>query len=245
LFADITLTQGSEIDHWDPLSTQPYNPPSEFADQLNDPTSSLFIDPNIPNSLFTLPNDASAGISSFASAVGLRPQDLFGICLGLFLAIIAGTIVLSLIVWLIDWVILLMRGGSESGAFRGPKLGGMRTPPLTSGKDGVDGPDENRSLSSHIIFRATSRLPTARRGWWKSKPDFGSFHGTTLFGNLVRILVLFHFPVTIFSCYQFMLGPKHASLSSVILATLSFAFISVFLPVLLVYRLTTTSTNKL
>ena len=156
---------------------------------------------------------------------------------------------LSFIVWLIDWVILLVRGRSGHGTFQGPKLGGMRTPPLISpSKDGLDGipsPDENRSLSGHILFRATSRLPTARRGWWKSKPDFGSFHGTTLFGNLVRILVLFHFPVTIFSCYQFTLGPEHASVPSVVLAALAFIFISVCLPVFLVYRLTTTSTNKL
>lgn len=189
------------------------------------------------------------GISSFASTVGLRPQDLFGVCLGLFLAIIAGTIVLSLVVWLIDWITLVMRGGSGNSGLQGPKLGGTRTPPFVMGsKDGIDGltaGDENRSFSGHMIFRATSRLPMSRRGWWRSKPDFGSFHGTTLFGNLVRILVLFHFPVTIFSCYQFMLGPKHASLPSVILAALSFAFISVFLPVFLIYRLTTTSTNKL
>lgn len=247
--ADITLSQGSLGEHWDPLFTGPYNPPPSFADQINNPNSSLYIDPSIPNSLFILPNDSTSGISSFAYTVGLRPQELFGICLGLFLAIVAGTIVLSFIVWLIDWVILLVRGGSANSTLQGPKLGGTRTPPFVVGsKDGLDGVgpgEENRSSSGHMIFRATSRLQMSRRGWWKSRPDFGSFHGTTLFGNLVRILVLFHFPVTIFSCYQLMLGPKRASLSSVVLAALSFAFISVLLPFLLVYRLTTTSTNKL
>ena len=251
-FTDITLTQGSggKFEHWDPRYTEPYNPPSNFADQLSDPASSLFIDSSIPNSIFTLPSKATSGISSFASTVGLRPQDLFGICLGLFFCIIAGTIVLSFIVWLIDWVTLLMRDGSGSVTLHGPRLGGTRTPPFKPGsKERVDGlsssPDENRSLNSHMLFRATSRLPSVKRGWWKSRPDFGSFHGTTLVGNLVRILVLFHFPVTIFSCYQFTLGPKQASLPSVVLAAFSFVFISVLLPVFLVYRLSTTSTNKL
>ena len=208
----------------------------------------LYINSNEPNTLFTLPASATNGISSFASTVGLRPQDLFGICLGLFLAIIAGTVVLSFTVWLIDWVALLMTGGS-SNTIQGPKLGGMRTPPFASASkdalEGITSADESRPLSGHLLMRATSRLPAARRGWWKSRPEFGSFHGSTLIGNLVRILVLFHFPVTIFSCYQFTTGRANVSLASVILAAFSFTAISVLIPVLLVIRLTTTSTNKL
>lgn len=249
---DISITQGLDhtFEHWDPLgSQQPYNPPSNFIDQFNDRNSPLFIDPNIPNTLFTLPDTAVDGISSFAATVGLRPQDLFGVCLSVFLAIICGTVVLSFIVWLIDWVALLMTGGSTNGGVQGPRLGGTRTPPfVSSSKDGLDGlgnTEESRSLSGQIIFRATSRLPTSRKSWWKSRPDFGSFHGSTLVGNLVRILVLFHFPVTIFSCYQFTLGRANATLTSIVLAAFSFAIISVLLPVLLVVRLTTTSTNKL
>lgn len=105
--------------------------------------------------------------------------------------------------------------------------------------------EENRSSSGQLIFRAASRLPTARRSWWRSRPDFGAFHGSTLFGNLIRILVLFHFPVTIFSCYQFTIGRADASLGSIILAAFTFAIVSVLIPVLLIIRLTTTSTNKL
>lgn len=252
LLYNVTITQGSgaELKHWNPLDTQPYSPPSDFANQFNDPTSSLFINASVPNTLFLLPDDATSGISSFASTVGLRPTDLFGVCLGLFLAIAAGTIALSFIVWLIDWVALLMMGTTDSSNTpQGPKLGGTRTPPFVSAsKDGLErvgSAEEHRSLNSNLIFRTTSRVPAMRKRWWKSRPDFGSFHGSTLVGNLVRILVLFHFPVTIFSCYQFTLGRSHASLSSVILAVLSFIVISLVLPVLLVIRLTITPTNKL
>lgn len=208
------------------------------------------MDANLPNTLFLLPDNSVDGISSFASAVGLRPVDLFGICLSLFLAIVAGTIILSFIVWIIDWVALLVMGTSyPSNNLQGPKLGGSRTPPFVSlSKDRLDAvgsSDEQRSSNSNLMLRATSRIPAMRKRWWRSTPDFGSFHGSTLVGNLVRILVLFHFPVTIFSCYQITLGRSHASMSSVILAALSFVVISVALPILLIIRLHLTTTNKL
>lgn len=205
------------------------------------------MDANLPNTLFSLPSDAAAGISSFSSTVGLRPTDLFGVCLGLFLAIVAGTIVLSFVVWLIDWVVLLMMAASYSNNnHQGPRLGGSQTPPFASMSkdrlDGVGSTDEQRSSNSNLMLRATSRI---RKRWWKSRPGLGSFHGSALIGNLVRILVLFHFPVTIFSCYQMTLGRTHASLLSVVLAALSFVVISVTLPILLVLRLHNTTTNKL
>ena len=246
LCADISLTQGinARYDHWDPLSTPAYNPPSQFADQFNDSTSPIYIDPTLPNQLYTLPSGTGDGIASFAWTVGLRPQDLFGICVGLFLAICAGIVVLSFVVWLIDWVALLMSGGEQSNVLPGPKLGGTRSPAFGgSSKDALDGQEESRSLSGHLAFR--SGRPTAKRSWWRSRPDFGSFHGSTLAGNLTRVLVLFHFPVTIFSCYQFTVGRAEATLLSVVLAVLTFIFICILLPGLLVVRLTRTTTNKL
>ena len=72
-----------------------------------------------------------------------------------------------------------------------------------------------------------------------------SFHGSVLQGNLIRILILFHLPVTIFSCYQMTIGRSHASLASIILAAISFSVLSLLFPIVLILRLTFTNTTKL
>ncbi|KAI0322495.1 hypothetical protein OF83DRAFT_1049176 [Amylostereum chailletii] len=245
---NITLVQGDAI-HWDPLSTPAFNPPSDFADQLSDQSSPLFIDTSVPNTLFTLPSDATNGISSFAYTIGVRPQDLFGICIILFLAILAGTIALSLLFWAVDALASFssraLVSGRPTGAF------GIRSPRYASAsKDALDtvSPghtnEEDKSSSGPLFFRS-SRFPAHRRPWTKIRPDFSSFHFSVLHGNLVRILMLFHLPVTIFSCYQMTLGRPHASLASIVLAAVSFAVFSIVIPVLLVVRLTLTSTSKL
>ncbi|EGN92046.1 hypothetical protein SERLA73DRAFT_117887 [Serpula lacrymans var. lacrymans S7.3] len=253
---NITLTQGNGAnDHWSPLAVQPYSPPSDFADQLNDSTSPIYIDPSVPNSLFLLPPNTNPGIESYAYSVGLRPQDLFGICVGLFLAIVAGTIVISFAVWMIDWAFSSPPPNSNTGL--PAKLGGTRSPRLSAGskdmlENAVGGivlgsPDENRSLNGHYMLRSAPRFPGPRVGRWKlPRPDISSFHFSVLLGNLVRILVLFHLPVTIFSSYQLALGARQEiSTASVALAALSFAILSVLLPVFLLIRLMRTTTNKL
>ncbi|EPQ58976.1 hypothetical protein GLOTRDRAFT_135976 [Gloeophyllum trabeum ATCC 11539] len=255
---NMTLTQGGANDDsllWNPLSVPPFNPPSNFADQLSDPNSVLYIDTSVSNTIFSLPPGASNGIESFAYTVGLRPRDLFGICLALFLAIIAATIVLSLLVWFIDWLASLLSGTITLG--RPPsRLGlatGTRSPRYSAGsKDLLDGvgttgspAEEDKSLNGHFILRAATKIPMAGKSWWKLRPGPNSFHWSVLHGNLVRILILFHLPITIFSCYQMTLGRGHASLASIVLAALSFAVFSVIIPFFLVIRLTLTSTNKL
>ena len=252
VFVDISLVQGkSAIQHrWNPLTVQPYNPPSDFADQLNDPSSPIFINDSAPNFLFQLPPNATTGISAFAWSVGLRPQDLFGICLSLFLTIIAATIVLSLLVWGIDFFLSLVAGAVNGGAPNSATLGGSGSPRYSSAsKDMLDGiglsaNDENRSLNGHFLFsRSPSRFPGGR--WWKWRSNFVSLHGSALHGNLVRVLVLFHLPISIFSCYHMSLPRSQASVGSTVLAALSFGFLSVLIPAFLVFRLTTTRTTKL
>ncbi|PCH40942.1 hypothetical protein WOLCODRAFT_137091 [Wolfiporia cocos MD-104 SS10] len=246
---NITLSQGAGAGHerWNPLTVPPYEPPSDFAEQLNNASSPIYIDATAPNLIFQLPLDAVDGLSSFAWAIGVRPQDLFGICLTLFLAIIAATIVLSAVVWVLDWLgALLMNGGAHSTS----GVGGTRSPRYSSGsKDLLDGAsplqaDENRSLNSHFLFRSATFFP-AGRPWWRLRTNWVSYHSSVLQGNLVRILILFHLPVTIFSCYQMTLGRANASLASIVLAAISFAILSVLLPVVLVIRLSLTNTTKL
>lgn len=245
---NITISQGSTGAHerWNPLTVPLYAPPSNFADQLSNSSSPIYIDADVPNVIFQLPTDATSGLSSFAWTIGVRPQDLFGICLTLFLSIIGGTVVLSVLVWGLDWIIsLLIHGDSQSSN----GLAGTRSPRYSAGsKDLLDGvgqipSDENRSLNSHFLFR--SAFFPSGRPWWRLRSSFISYHSSILQGNLVRILIWFHLPVTIFSCYQMTMGRQNASLGSIVLAAISFAVFSVLIPIFLVVRLTTTNTTKL
>ncbi|KAG1868176.1 hypothetical protein C8R48DRAFT_771875 [Suillus tomentosus] len=232
------ITLNAHSMHWNPLNVQPYNPPSDFADQLADPTSVIYIDQSIPNTIFLLPPNTTTGMQSFAWSVGVQPQDLFAICLTLFLAIIAGTIFLSLFLWTVDWIFSQRPSGSlSSSAVLTNAASKGHMPRLSAGsKDMLDtSGDESRSSTGfgHNYTLLRRRL---------FRPEVSSFHSSVLIGNLVRVLVLFHLPVTIFSCYEFSTG---SSTSSVALGALSFALFSVIAPSLLLLRLSRTSTTKL
>ncbi|KLO10237.1 hypothetical protein SCHPADRAFT_999697 [Schizopora paradoxa] len=246
---NVTLTQGGDADqkHWNPLTVQPYDPPSNFADQLNDSSSPIFLDPNAPNTLLMLPPNATNGIESFAAAVGLRPEDLFGNCLSIFLMIVAGTVILSLLIWLIDHFAasLFGRGDREErGLERGPAF---RSPSKDADKSGISTSEEDGTEQG--LLRTTSRpltlTNTLGRSLWHYRIRPNSFHGNILHGNLVRLLMLFHLPVTLFSCYQFTTGRSDSTIASVVLAVLAFVVFSISLPLVLIIRLWNTATNKL
>lgn len=185
-------------------------------------------------------------MESFAYAVGLRPQDLFGVCLGLFLSIVAVTIVLSLLFWGLDRLASLMLGKERSTNI------GTRSPSYAPGKDVTDKAvnsttEDDYQTSGNSPFRPSSiPIPNAfGRSRWRHRIPRNSLHGSILHGNLVRTLILFHLPITIFSCYQFTSGRAHTTLGAVVLAAFSFAAISVAFPLWLILRLTRTATNKL
>ncbi|KAF8450235.1 hypothetical protein L210DRAFT_3386287 [Boletus edulis BED1] len=228
---NVSLTPNSE--HWNPLDVQSYNPPSTLADQLSDPNSVLYLNTSIPNSLFLLPPGTPSGMASFAWSVGVNPRNLFGICLTVFLAILAGITVISLFVWMID--LIFSRKSSSTSLPTSASKG--RSPRHSAGsKDMLDNTvEETRSLNGHV-----HAYLTLRRRWLR--PDFRSFHTSVLIGNLVRVLSIFHFPVTVFSVYEFSTA---TSSSSIALGALSFAVFSVILPALLLLRLSRTATSKL
>jgi len=255
---DISLTTSKY--HWNPLATATFSPPTNFSDQLNDPTSPLFIKPAAPNVIYTLPSDATSGISSFAYTLGIRPQDLFPTCIILFLGIIAGTIVISFLVSLLDYLVCLvgnMISGGQGQRSNMNRLAGTRSPIYESTKELSDNPpagpvEEDRSVKSSAARFAlplasggvsSERGINSHRPWWRIHSD--SFHWSVLHGNLVRILVLFHLPVTVFSCYQMTLPRSLIGTSAVVLAALSFVIFSILIPAHLVIRVTFTTTNKL
>jgi hypothetical protein len=96
------------------------------------------------------------------------------------------------------------------------------------------------------VQRPSSAPSRLQRTWWRFrlKGAAGAFHSAALYGNLVRLIVLFHLPITIFSVYQLTLGPS-ATLASKILAAFAFAFISVLLPVGLLLKVVFTPSAKL
>lgn len=97
---NVTLAQSQLVD---PLYVNAENKfPTNFRSQGNDTAYPLYMDENIPNAFLNYAVDgsrASNGMQRFAVAIGLRYQDLFGVCLVLFLAIAAAVIVLSLLFW--------------------------------------------------------------------------------------------------------------------------------------------------
>ncbi len=258
---DITLVPSSEDFHWNPLATLPYSPPQDFADQFSDPSSPLYINPSAPNRLFTLPANATPGISTFAYTVGLRPEDLFGNCLILFLGIIAATITISALVWFIDHIANVVFDSNNDSPYPGLHTVGRfdRSKDAEGSVAAVMCSDDTKSQNGNFasLLRPSSRFnlssiastgdraTSTYRAWWKIRSDINSFHGSVLHGNLLRILVLFHLPVTIFSCYHMTLPHSSVSLASIALAALSFLFFSVLIPAHLVLRVTLTSTNKL
>jgi hypothetical protein len=256
---NITLTQGNKDPlHWNPVSVSPYNPPSNFADQLSSTNSPLFVDTTNPNTLFMLPADTPNGIPAFAYAVGLRPQDLFGICMSIFLLLLAAVCAVSLAFKLLAaFASLLSSGrsaiGSRAGRSHSPGPYGIRPSASAASKDvlsesGIGGDDsaENKSHQSHFLFsRSAQAHPVSSRFAHRFRPNLNSFHLSILQGALVRILIWFHFPITLFATYHMTLPRTHAPLSSVVLAVLSFVFFGVLVPAMLIARLAFTSTNKL
>ena len=246
---DVTITGSDPGDHYDPLTVQPYDPPSNFADQLNDSSSPLFIDANAPNTFFMLPSGVTTGIPAFAATVGIPTTRLFSITMTLFLGLCAAAVVLSVIVWIIDQLATFI-GGAVGYVRTTPSSFGTRSPHFGSSTkdvaDKIQSPvpqaDENRSLNGHTVLKR-SRFKSASR-WRNLSAGFGSFHGSVLQGNLVRLLVLFHFPVTVVSCYQMTLTNESPAVT-IALAALSFVFLSVALPVFLIFRLYVTNTSKL
>lgn len=196
-----------------------------------------------------LPPNVTTGIPAFAAAVGIPPSRLFSITMALFLGLCGAAVVLSVIVWAIDRLATFT--GRAVGYVRTTPSGfGRRSPHFgSSTKDAVDKvqspvpqAEESRSLNGHPLPRRTRFKNQSR--WRNISAGFGSFHGSVLQGNLVRLLVLFHFPVTVVSCYQMTLMGE-SPVGTIVLAALSFALLSVALPIFFVFRLYVTNTSKL
>ncbi len=109
-------------------------------------------------------------------------------------------------------------------------------------------PPVNRHKTSETLGKSSRKGGRSiyKRAWWKFKVKgtIGQFHWNALCGNLVRLLVLFHLPVTLFSVYQLSIRSEASSVS-VTFAAISFAAFSILLPLYLTFRIWKMPTGKL
>lgn len=222
-----------------------YNPPDNFQTQMSDARYPLYLDSGSFNPLLDLYN-SKPGMESFAFVVGLRPQDLFGTCLSIFLMLAGGIIFLSLLLWIIHCVVELVVTPSK------PTRPSITSPRQSLGpKEGFDG---RRSLwdteappalpSQHSIPHHTGPAQS-RKILWRFRPrgEAGAFHFSALYGNLLRLLLVFHLPVTTFSVYHLTLST--ATIVSRVFAGLSLVVIAILIPAGVVFKMKRTASGKL
>ena len=225
-----------------PQQTMPAfsTPLSAYQSQIADTTSPLYLD-NTKNPLLDL-RGASSGMESFARAVGIRSQDLFGTCLVLFLFITAAIFLISMIFW-------ISHACTEAFGDRPAPVTPRAVKRQSYGSTTASlGPEKNVSYEMTSLpstapqTRGPSRL---RRAWWRFRPrgEAGAFHAAALYGNLLRIILIFHLPITVFSIHQLIL--QQASIVSRVFAGLAFAFISVAIPAAVLYKMHRTPSGKL
>lgn len=232
----------------------------------------LFLNSTATNKLLDL-NSTRDGMDSFAFVVGLRPQDLFGTCLSLFLMLAGVIIIVSLLLWIVhglaEWFsketkpvagppprpgprpyntnrssYMSSNGGHSNGHSRSSSNAKEWYDPRGSQTEFGQVPLTPASMTPRAA--ATPVVPSKfRRIWSRFTPrgEAGAFHFAALYGNLLRLIIAFHFPVTAVSVYHLTL--HRTSIVSKVFAALSFAFISVAIPTFIMYKISRTPTGKL
>ncbi|GAC96401.1 integral membrane protein [Pseudozyma hubeiensis SY62] len=240
LTGNVTIIRPAEFDaQSDLLYTNASLPSGDIDAQFSNASSPLYMNQQAPNRFMNL-DGARAGMDAYAHAVGLRPRDLFGTCLSIWLLIVAAIVGLSLLAWLVDSfhdTFLRLQKRREDGY----SLDVADAPSAAETKEVVDA-DDDRPRSS-----------ISRRGGYRflgvgGKRLLGSsdntFHLRMLHGNILRAVFLFHLPITIFTTFQ-MANADIFSATSVGLAGLAFAFLSVLAPFYVAFSISRAPTAKL
>lgn len=229
------------------------NPPDNWKFMLDDPKYPLYLNASAKPRLLDL-DSTPDGLKSWARMVGLRPQDLFGTCLTLFLMLAAVIVAFSLLLWMIHFFTEVF--GPERAQKRATR---SKHVPRTSasGFHGSKSSITNKEWNQSVEFTTQpvgvplrqAQPASVPNRWHRTRKRFmprgeaGAFHFSALYGNLLRLIITFHFPVTTFSVYQLTL--KDASIVSRVFAALAFAFISVLIPCLIMFKISRTPTGKL
>lgn len=224
LLGNVTIVETAGQSHG-LLDTNATLPDGDIGMQMGNPTSSLYMNTSQPNTLLNLGSGAD-GMQTFAAVIGLDPSSLFGTCLIVWLAIVAIIVVASAMGWIIDACVeayyrLQRRKAEESGEIVGSSWA------TEAKRSSVRSPDGS------LMPLTASIGGGSRLSKWRT--HFGS-HGRALHGNIVRALALFHLPITIMSSYQLAKASQHST-TSVALAGLSFAVLSVLAPIYIIVRI--------
>ena len=250
---DITVISSISSHH---LSGYPnnYTAPSTYAKKMSDPKYPLYLDPTAYNPILDL-HGSTPGLQSFATAIGLRDVDLFATSMVVFMAITAVVLVISLVIWILHAVVEYFsahrRNVSQS------VIAGKRNSSLGSNLEGLarkeapNSQDVPTTGALHTLAHGTGsreaiHAPSrSRRVWLRFRPkgEAGAFHAAALYGNLLRLVIIFHFPVTAFSVYQ--LSLSEATIVSRVFAALALLLISVLIPAFIMWKIFKTPTGKL
>lgn len=229
-----------------------WSAPDSMKNHITDPAHALYLNESAKPRLLDL-DWTPDGMLSWARMVGLRPQDLFGTCLTLFLMLAAVIVVFSLLMWLIHWLTEAFGPDrSKQVTARSKHIprhssGGISATTMGSKEWNQSG---DLITPKHGGLRHTGQAKaTVPSRWHRTRRRFmprgeaGAFHFSALYGNLLRLIITFHFPVTAFSIYQ--LSLKSASIVSKVFAALAFSVISVFIPTFILFKISRTPTGKL
>ncbi|SPO24758.1 uncharacterized protein UTRI_01730_B [Ustilago trichophora] len=240
LTGNVTIIRPTELDsQFNLVSTNATLPSGDISSQFSNRTSPLYMNDQAANRLMNL-DGASPGMDAYAHAVGLRTRDLFGTCLSIWFLIVAAIVGISLLVWIVDSfhdTFLRLQKRREDGFNLnvGDGSAAVETKEMVEADD--DQPRSSLSRRGGYRFIGTG-----------SKRLFGSsnntFHFRMLHGNFLRAIFLFHLPITIFTTYQ-MANADIFSATSVGLAGLAFAFLSVLAPVYAIFCISRAPTAKL
>lgn len=240
----------------EPANLVPYpltfSPPAEFDSRINDLSSPLFLDRDQANPLLDL-HQAQSGMQSFAVTCGLHDTALFGTCMVIFCALAAAVLALSFAVWLLHASSELLTAPGQSNtpnrsslmSTGSQSLNGLASEGMSFGKEGSLGllPTQASLAAAQARGASKGRL---RRVWYRFRPrgEAGAFHMAAMYGNLLRLLLMFHLPITAFSVYQLAVG-RRASIVSRVFAALVFVFCSVAVPAFLMWKIYKTPSRKL
>ncbi|SPO23052.1 uncharacterized protein UTRI_01730 [Ustilago trichophora] len=240
LTGNVTIIRPMQLNsQFNLVSTNATLPSGDISSQFSNRTSPLYMNDRAANRLMNL-DGASPGMDAYAHAIGLRTRDLFGTCLSIWFFIVAAIVGISLLVWIVDSfhdTFLRLQKRREDGYNLNVTDGSaaVETKEMIEADD--DQPRSSLSRPGGYRFIGTG-----------SKRLFGSsdntFHFRMLHGNILRAIFLFHLPITIFTTYQ-MANADIFSATSVGLAGLAFAFLSVLAPVYAVFCISRAPTAKL
>lgn len=208
----------------------------------------MFLDTTLPNVLIDL-SPSAIGIGKWAQAVGVRHTDLWSICTFTFVVICAIVVAVQLLFAVFDSA-LDLASPSRSSKSRLRLLGKEKA-------DQVPPTDAGSNLNRFSRMSHSSSLGGLIGEWGeeeeeevteRTRPedDFPSWqlHLALLQGNLTRVLLIFHLPLTLFSVYQLSL---HATspISTLVLAALVLILVCFAIPALLLWRIHNTPIGTL